>query len=60
MFNGHGNLFNQPIGDWNVSKVTNMEGMFGGCDSFNQDISNWDVSKVTNMEGMFHNASSFN
>ena len=54
--------FNQPIGSWDVSKVTNMSGMF--CDtaltSFNQPIGNWNVSKVTNMSGMFRSATAFN
>ena len=49
--------FNQPIGNWDVSNVTNMSFMFANeCDqfhSFNQDISFWDVSNVTNMSGMF-------
>ena len=45
--------FNQPLNNWNVSKVTNMEGMFDGCDNFNIDLSDWDVSKVTHMKNMF-------
>ena len=52
--------FNQPIGDWDVSSVTNMNGMFYVASSFNQDIGNWDVSSVINMKYMFHVASSFN
>ena len=44
--------FNQDISSWDVSKVTDMEGMFAYT-NFNQDISRWDVSKVTNMNGMF-------
>ena len=40
--------FNQPIGSWNVSKVTNMESMFHSAFSFNQDIGGWNVSGVTN------------
>jgi len=40
--------FNQPIGSWNVSKVTNMESMFHSAFSFNQNIGGWNVSGVTN------------
>lgn len=40
--------FSQPIGSWNVSKVTNMESMFHSAFSFNQDIGGWNVSGVTN------------
>ena len=50
--------FNQPIGNWNTSKVTNMQDMFR-C-SFNQDISTWDVSNVNSMRLMFYSNSSFN
>ena len=49
--------FNQPIGNWDVSNVTNMRFMFIG--DFNQPISSWDVSSVTDMSGMF-NGSAFN
>jgi surface protein len=52
-------LFNGPISNWDVSRVTNMNGMFTVTNSFNQDLSNWDVSSVTNMSLMFH-ASRFN
>jgi surface protein len=48
----YGSIFNQPIGNWDVSKVTNMRGMFFRS-IFNQPIGNWDVSKVTNMREMF-------
>jgi len=41
--------FNQPIGDWDVSNVTNMSLMFYGAHAFNQHIGDWDVSKVTDM-----------
>jgi surface protein len=40
--------FNQPIGSWNVSKVTNMTEMFRSAFSFNQNIGGWNVSGVTN------------
>ena len=45
--------FNQPIGSWNVSKVTDMSYMFASCNKFNQNIGSWDVSKVTTMQNMF-------
>ena len=31
--------FNQDIGEWNVSDVTNMDSMFYYCSLFNQDLS---------------------
>ena len=52
-------LLTKTISSWDVSNVTNMNGMFESATSFNQDISSWDVSNVTNMGGMFGN-SSFN
>ena len=45
--------FNENISSWNVSNVTNMEGMFKSAWKFNQDISKWNVSNVTNMKDMF-------
>jgi len=39
--------FNQPIGSWNVSKVTSMSEMFRSAFSFNQNIGGWNVSGVT-------------
>ena len=38
--------FNQPIGHWDVSKVTDMSYMFFGAYAFNQDISSWSVDGV--------------
>jgi hypothetical protein len=52
--------FNQPIGYWDVSRITNMRLMFGctmranagkvGAD-FNQPINAWDVRAVQSFEG---------
>ena len=52
--------FNQPLGDWNVDKVTNMSGMFAYASSFNQPLADWSVDKVTTMSSMFNGASAFN
>ena len=45
--------FNQPIGKWDVSKVTDMMFMFLSAHRFNQPIGDWDVSNVTYMSSMF-------
>ena len=50
--------FNQDLSDWDISKVTDMEGMFAHCSSFNQDLSTWDVSQVNDMGWLFDNCSS--
>jgi surface protein len=52
--------FNQPIGNWDTSNVTNMNGMFFYADAFNQPIGNWDTSKVVTMNAMFYYAKKFN
>ena len=53
-------IFNQEIWKFDVSKVTNMVGMFKGAEKFNQPLNNWNVSNVTNMSEMFLMASVFN
>ena len=58
MFNEN-STFNQPIGNWDVSNVTNMNDLFYNS-TFNQPIGNWDVSNVTNMAYMFADATSYN
>ena len=47
------------VGDWDVSTIQDMEGMFQ--DTFiNADISGWNTSSVTDMQYMFYGATSFN
>jgi surface protein len=41
--------FNQPIGNWDVSSVTDTGDMFSFAQSFNQPIGDWNVSSVTRM-----------
>lgn len=50
--------FNQDIGNWDVSKVTDMSQMFV-AKNFNKDISRWNVSKVTTVGYMFNASRSF-
>ena len=52
--------FNQPLNNWNVSKVTDMECMFSNTRAFNQPLNSWNVSNVTDMSGMFSATRSFN
>ena len=33
--------FNQPLNNWNVSNVTNMDDMFQLATKFNQPLNNW-------------------
>ena len=64
--NGHINddelpedLIDVQIGDWDVSRVTNMDFLFAER-HFDEPIGGWDVSNVESMEGMFQDTSSFN
>ena len=42
-----------PIGNWDVSRITDMSGLFSGLEGFNGNISSWDTSAVTDMSRMF-------
>ena len=38
-----------PIEEWEVSEVTDMDGLFYRQAEFNENISKWNVGKVTTM-----------
>ena len=48
-----------PIGEWDISSVTDMDKIFNDVIDFNGDISKWDVSRVTTMIAFFAGATSF-
>ena len=48
------------IGEWDVSHITDMNGMFTDANSFDGDLSKWEVLKVENMYAMFWGAKQFN
>ena len=51
--------FQGVISKWDVSRVTDMNGMFTGAIRFNGDISKWDVSSLLDMMHMFMSARAF-
>lgn len=44
----------------NLSKVTNMFGVFASAKKFNGAIGNWNISNVTSLRSMFYEALAFN
>ena len=51
--------FNQYIGGWDVSSVTEFSFMFNAALAFNQDLGAWDVSQATDLTRMFNLAIDF-
>ena len=59
MFFRCASLQSLSIEGWDVSKVTNMRGMFSNCTSLQSlSIGGWDVSKVTDINNIFYYCSS--
>ena len=55
--------FNQPIGNWNVSKCTGFNLMFYQNPVFNQDLGEWRFNQTggtISIAAMFWNCSQFN
>ncbi len=53
-------LQDKPIGEWVVTRVTDMSKLFRYRSTFDEDINNWNVSNVTNMFKMFSGCTAFN
>ena len=52
--------FNQPIGDWDVSRVENFYNMFLRNKWFNQHLDRWDTRSAVSMRAMFQMSRKFN
>ena len=51
---GNNTIKSLDMKNWDISNVTNMSDMFGGCAYLTSvDVSNWDTSNVTDMTYMF-------
>ena len=45
--------FNEALDKWDMSRATDLWGMFEGASLFNQPVEAWDVSRVTDMDSLF-------
>lgn len=53
-------ISNPTIDNWNISNITNLEGIFYNCYLFNQPVGNWDTSNITNLKRAFAGCFLFN
>ena len=53
-------IYNQYIGNWDITRITDMSHMFENAVEFNQPIRDWNTANVTSTVSMFKNATNFN
>lgn len=53
MFNYMSVLNDPNIGEWDVSRIDDMNKAFSGCSKLNVDFSKWNTQRVTDMSWMF-------
>ena len=54
------NSYNQPLADWDTSRVTSLSEMFSVAYAYNQPLADWDTSRVTSLSQMFSVAYAYN
>ena len=60
MFRGAVKFNDSNVSGWDVSGVTNFNGVFKGCTVFNQNVNEWDVSSGTTFVEMFQSCKGYN
>jgi Mycoplasma protein of unknown function, DUF285 len=56
----HHRYFNEPLDEWDMSRATDVSGMFQNCHWFNQPLRSWKLGNVKTMTRMFAAARNFN